>query len=414
MSEQFAVRFCVVLALVLPCTRVRASSALDASSSTGAIPENAVEGSATGSVSSYADTDDIHVVTPEARAEVHDAGRTWNVEGGYAADVVAGESVVLDVVSAASPLVPADGVVHWHEVRQAGSLEGTYQPHAFGVGANAAVSSEPDCFFVAGGGRLIWDVVPSRWRLFLGYTRDHDVNGRAGTALDVFSHTFDEDRVAAGVTVLPSSGVVLGFEGDLILQHGDASSPYRHLPLFTPAEAAAIPKGASVARVNDARIPLSVAESLPTSRGRYALTAQLEYRTSVGVLRARERLYADSWELYASTTDVGYGFRLSSRWVVRPGFRVHGQSATYFWDRAYITPASGVLPRYRTGDRELGPLVTVAGGAFLGFDIGSSKKPDSWTLFLDVNAMQTAFLDHLYVTSRTAGFGTAGLLASFE
>jgi hypothetical protein len=63
------------------------------------------------------------------------------------------------------------------------------------------------------------------------------------------------------------------------------------------------------------------------------------------------------------------------------------------------------LPEYRTGDRELGPLVTVGGGLGLRWYLGSTAQPQQWTLQMSWDGMYTSFLDDLYVNSRTATLG---------
>jgi hypothetical protein len=187
--------------------------------------------------------------------------------------------------------------------------------------------------------------------------------------------------------------------------------------VFDAATVQAVPKGASVEVVNRLRAPELPLENAPTTRNRYAITVGIDYRTGMGMLRAAERFYADSWRLYAWTTDAGYAWTPSKRWAVGPNIRVHAQSGVDFWRRAYALGTaddSFTLPAFRTGDRQLGPLITVGGGVAMSYAFGSEARPSAWTFVLDGTLMQTRFLDHLYVTSRTAELASLGVLAEFE
>jgi hypothetical protein len=87
--------------------------------------------------------------------------------------------------------------------------------------------------------------------------------------------------------------------------------------------------------------------------------------------------------------------------------RLHGQSAVAFWKRAYVSEAATGwnLPEYRTGDRELGPLVTFEGGGGIRWYLGGESEPRKFMLQLSGDAMYSTFLDDLYVTDRTAVLG---------
>jgi hypothetical protein len=91
--------------------------------------------------------------------------------------------------------------------------------------------------------------------------------------------------------------------------------------------------------------------------------------------------------------------------------RFHLQSPVSFWQRAYVSgPGPGWdLPEFRTGDRELGPLHTYTGGGGIKWFIGSAADPDSWSLSAQFDTMFTAFLDDLYLTSRTGIIGSLTL-----
>ena len=355
----------------------------------------------------YADSDHVTVTTPVVAGEVADRSGTWNVRGQYLLDVISAASV--DIVSTASQ--------RWTEVRHAGALQGGYKPGDIGVAASAAFSSEPDYLSFAGGGKLSWDFADKSHSAILGYAFDHDTIGRAGTPFSVFSHSLAQHTIDGGVTLTLSRAAVLSLIGDLILERGDQSKPYRYIPMFSSSVAPSIRKGESIDTVNAERLPERPLERLPDSRERYALTARFGYRFARSTLRADERVYTDSWSLHASTTDLRYYFNVSPRFTLWPRVRGHVQNGVSFWERAYVStfgPSGWEIPAYRAGDRELGPLFTITAGLGASYAFGPAIEPSAWSLELQADFMDTQFLDDLYVKSRTAGLGTLGVRGVFE
>jgi hypothetical protein len=370
--------------------------------------ESSVIAGASGGTAVYADTDHVTVVTPSATASVGDRLGRWNVQGQYLVDAISAASV--DIVSTASQ--------RWHEVRQAGVISGIYKPRDFGVGVSGALSSEPDYVSLAGGANLVWDIFGKSHTLFAGYAHAHDTIGRAGTPFDVFSHTLNTDTFSAGITLTLNPSMVLAFVGDVILEDGNQSKPYRYIPMFSADVAPTIEKGESIDAVNDKRLPIRPIENLPDSRTRYALTARFGYRFHDGTLRVDERLYTDTWQTHASTTEARCYLNLAPRWTVWPRIRAHFQSGAYFWQRAYVASfgVDGALdvPQFRTGDRELGPLETLGGGFGVTFGMGRAAAPSTLALTFQADAMNTQFFDTLYVKSRTAGLLGLALQGAFE
>jgi hypothetical protein len=100
-----------------------------------------------------------------------------------------------------------------------------------------------------------------------------------------------------------------------------------------------------------------------------------------------------------------------------PHLRAHVQSGVDFWKRAYEVDvddkgAMGV-PFLRTGDRELGPLHTLTGGAGLRLRLGDGGGT-TWTLTLQGDAVFTRYHDALYITQRTAYFAAISLDAELD
>src|SRR5262249_53093577 len=159
------------------------------------------------------------------------------------------------------------------------------------------------------------------------------------------------------------------------------SKPYRYVPLFAPGTD--VPKGAPVDLVNKVRLSYRPLEQLPTSRDRFALSGRIAHRFDATTMRADERLYADTWALFATTTDVRVISDLSSRVQLGPHLRFHAQKAVNFWQRAYVVQLGFDFPALRTGDRELGPLYGITAGGSIHFGLGPSERPSSWLLGVD-------------------------------
>jgi hypothetical protein len=383
-----------------------------ASSGNGAHPKGAdasplpVVARASGATTLYTDSDHVAVVTPVATAEIGDRYSVWNVRADYLVDVISAASV--DIVSTASQ--------RWHEVRQAGGLQASYKPHDLGVRASGAISREPDYSSTAAGLDVVWDFSKRGHTAVFGYAHDGDTIGRTGTSFAIFSRSLAQDTVRAAVSLTLGPAAVLSIANELVLERGDQSKPYRYVPMFAPEIAPTIEKGASIDTVNAKRNQDRPLEQLPLSRERYALTARFGYRFAHATLRVDERVYTDTWRLHATTTEARYLADLSRRWTIWPWLRFHAQTPVYFWNRAYVSRGTGefVGPKYRTGDRELGPLATIGGGVGASFAMGPADDPSIVVVQLHGGVIRTEFLDDLYVKSRTAGVSTLTVAGVFE
>jgi hypothetical protein len=201
-----------------------------------------------------------------------------------------------------------------------------------------------------------------------------------------------------------------------VIENGDTSKPYRYVPMFTADVASRVPIGLAIDTVNAVRDAARVHEQLPTNRQRWAIAGLLAHRFSASTLRAEERLYIDSWGLKASTTDAQYLVDVGERVRFWPAVRFHAQSAADFWQLTYVIKhdKSGPgfsVPAIRTGDKELGPLLGITGGAGVRFALGEQK---AWALTVAGNVNYTRFLDHLFLLDRLAFFGATTLEVDFQ
>jgi hypothetical protein len=369
-------------------------------------PEDTARKRASLEMAAYNDSDHVTVFTPSVKVGVDNTSGA-SLSGSYLVDVVSAASV--DIVSTASQ--------RWQEVRQAGDLSGEYKPHDFGVGVGGSVSREPDYLSYGGFVTLTKDFDEKNWTITGGYGYSHDTAGRCGadgvcTPFSVFARELDRGSFNGGLSWVVDAASLASVSMDVIIENGDQSKPYRYIPMFSPAVAGAVPRGAPIGWVNAYRLPERPLEQLPLELHRAALTGRYAHRFDGSTVRLEERVYDDDWGLVASTSDARWIVDLGQRFELWPHIRFHGQSAVTFWKRAYVSGSlSGWdLPEYRTGDRELGPLVTLGAGLGARAYLGSKGRPEQFALQLAWDGMYTSFLDDLYVTDRTAMLGALTFL----
>jgi hypothetical protein len=351
----------------------------------------------------YQDTNATSVLTPSVGASVESPTAGWGLNGRY----------LVDVVTAASPDIVATASPRWTEVRQAGSVGARYKPSTFGIAASGSASYSNDYLALGGGGQLTQELLDKTLTLVGGYSYGRDTIGRTDTPFSIFSRTLVYHSINAGVSRVVNPGLVLGLSADAIIERGDQSKPYRYVPMFSAADAASLPRGATVIEVADRRVQARPLEQLPLERDRYAATGRLGWRGESTTVRLDQRVYIDSWGLKATTTDARYFIDLSSRITVWPHLRVHAQSGVDFWKRAYVLVDANHLPKYRTGDRELGPLSNLGGGGGIRAALGKAGALDDWVLTASVDGTWTSFADALYLKDRTSVLGALALEVTF-
>lgn len=373
--------------------------------------------------SGYSDTNHVNVITPGINASVISPTSGWNIGGHY----------ILDVVSAASPDLVSEASPPFHEARHAGGITGGYKPGLYGAQANFNVSSEPDYLSTTAGIAFTADVNDKLSTPRLSYSFSYDKIGR-GPAPPGASGLFpgnwlgdiDPDHkgvlttheIEASTTFVLSPTSILLVGGTAQFERGDQSKPYRYVPIFDPVGVAPfVPVGATVDLVNRVRLPPRPLEQLPTERDRFAVGGRYNKRIGSSTFRIEERLYYDSWQTKASSTDARYMVDLSKHLRVWPHLRFHGQSGANFYQLAYsgYVDQGGtlILPTYRSGDRELAPLITVTGGGGARIALGNPEGEIQYGLNLAGDVMYTRFLRSLFVTTRTGVYGTVAFDVEF-
>lgn len=357
-----------------------------------------------GELSGYTDTNAVSVWSPSVAATLKNPLAGWSASANYLVDVVSAASV--DIVSTASR--------RWRETRQAASLSGTVKPKTFGVTAAGSVSREPDYLSLTGGASALVELSNKTVTPSLGYSYGHDTAGLTGTSFDVYALELDRHSVNAAVELVLDPNTLVTLVADGVFERGRQEKPYRFLPLFLPG--VQLPAGASVDQVNAVRLPGRIGERDPDARDRYAFTARLAQRLKGSTLVVSERLYGDDWGLKASTTDIRLLFDMSRRVFFWAHVRGHIQSGVSFYERLYLAAPSAngvVVPRYRTGDRELSPLASGTVGAGIRWFLGGGERHDAWSLLLHSDFTATSFSDALFIKSREALFSALQVEASF-
>jgi hypothetical protein len=363
-------------------------------------------------MSGYSDTNAVAVYTPAMNASLVSPTAGWNVGGNFLVDAVSAASP--DIVSSASP--------PFEEFRYAYGLTGGYKPGLYGAQATLSSSSSPDYVSYTGGLRFTADLKDKLITPTFGYSYSYDRIGRGPNnflndfnPLKGFIHTHEFE---AGATFIlsPTSLVLVG--GTFSVERGDGSQPYRYIPMFEPDIIAPfVPVGATVDLVNRTRLPVKPIEQLPTERDRFAIGARFNKRFSNATLRVEQRFYIDTWGMKASSTDGRYMIDLSRHLRVWPHVRFHAQTDTTFYQLAYqafLDPNGAIiLPTYRTGDRELSPLLTATGGGGIRVGLGEPEGEVKYGITFVGDVMYTRYLNSLYVTTRTAVYGSLGFDVEF-
>jgi tetratricopeptide (TPR) repeat protein len=368
-----------------------------------------------GDLSGYSDTNSVAVYTPAINASLVSPTSGWNLGGNF----------IVDAVSAASPDIVSSASPPFQEFRYAGGVTGGYKPGLFGAQVSLSTSSSPDYVSYTAGGRLTADLHDKLITPTFGYSYSYDEIGH-GTNPKNFIHDFNPlkgfihtHEFEGGITFVLSPTSLLLVGGTFSMERGDGSQPYRYIPMFDPAFVAPyVPNGATVDLVNRTRLPIKPLEQLPTERDRFAIGARFNKRIANATFRFEQRFYVDTWAMKASSSDIRHMVDLSRHLRVWPHLRLHAQTDTNFYNLAYtalIDPPTGqmTVPLYRTGDRELSPLITATAGGGIRVGLGEPEGEIKYGITLVGDVMYTRFLKALYVNSRTAVYGSVGFDVEF-
>ena len=358
--------------------------------------------------SAYTDSTNVHVFSPSINTAVVSPTAGWNVGGSY----------LVDIVTAASPDIVSMASRSFKEARHAVAFGGGYKVGPVGLNANTNVSSEPDYLSRTIGGALSMEMNDKLITPRIGYNYSWDSIGIRNTPFNQFERRLITNEFEAGVTFVLSPTTLLVTGVTAQIERGENSKLYRYVPMFAPDIAPKVSPGESIAAVNANRLPVRARELLPRERDRFSVGARINHRFSSGTLRVEERFYTDNWGIKASTTDAKYFHDLGDHLRVWPHLRIHAQSGTSFYQLAY--PAAldqdGIplqVFQYRTGDRELSPLVTVTAGGGARIALTTEKAAVQYAIIVTGEVMYSRYFKSLYINARTAVYGTVGFEAEF-
>ncbi len=359
-------------------------------------------------MSAYTDSTAVHVLTPAINAAVVSPTGGWNVGGSY----------MLDMVTAASPDLVSTASRPFREERHAASLSGGYKFSFAQVGVNGNASSEPDYLSRTLGGNLSTELADKTITPRVSYNYSWDTIGYRNTPFDQFSRMLTTHAIEAGITFVMSPTTLLVTGMSMSFERGENSKLYRFIPMFPADIAARIPPGASIALVNQERLSVRPRDFVPQQRDRFAIGARVNHRFSSGTLRVEERFYTDNWGIKASTTDARYMHDLGERLRVWPHLRIHAQTGASFYQLAYAAAVDGdgtpvEIPRFRTTDRELSPMVAFTTGGGARIALTSEKASTQYAIVVSGDVMYNRYFRSLFILSRTAVWGTVGFDAEF-
>jgi hypothetical protein len=360
---------------------------------------------------------EMTVVVPEVDAEVT-IEDSVAIRAGWTADIVSGASVA--VVDAPAATVDAISAASVHDTRhvlgggvtlleEQSSLslgyrygfENDYRSHGFDVAART-------------------ELFDRNTALEVGYARSFDLVCDGPGAedpvqkprLDSSDGCFDDDAtdredrdldvhsLQVAVTQALTPALLVQATLGATLQNGLLANPYR-----------AVRIGQTAAQ-----------EHHPENRARYSATLSARYYLEPvsGALQPSIRVYRDSWDLRAISTELGYEQGLGAGLRLRARGRLHVQSGAGFYSDAYVLMPRG---RYFTGDRELSPLKTLLAGAQVGWTVPPGRSGlvagvlSGLELTLKGDVIRTFFDDFHYdrvaPPNDTAILATLSLLARF-
>lgn len=359
--------------------------------------------------SAYTDSTNVHVFSPAVNASVVSPTAGWNV----------GASYLIDFVTAASPDIVSMASRSYKEARHAVAANGGYKVGPVGLNLNGNVSSEPDYLSQTLGGSTSLELDDKLITPRIGYNFSRDRIGIRNTPFKQFERNLTTHELEGGVTFVMSPTTLLVTGVTVQIERGEESKLYRYVPMFTPSDAAKVSPGEPIDNVNAARLSVRARELLPGSRDRFSIGARVNHRMGSGTIRIEERVYTDSWGIKASTTDGRYLHDLGDHLRVWPHLRIHAQSGASFYKLAYPAvieePNSPPLQlfTYRTGDRELSPLVTFTVGGGSRIALTTEKAAVQYAIILSGEVMYSKYFKALYITARTAVYGTLGFEAEF-
>ena len=172
---------------------------------------------------------------------------------------------------------------------------------------------------------------------------------------DDFSEDAQVRSYRLGVTQIVTTKLVMALTVETISDEGFLNNPYRSVRYLDPGSAA----GYSFQQEVYPRTRTSNAVAL---RGNY----YLERRAAI---HAGVRVFEDTWDIDATTYEIGYTMPYDEQWIFEVSLRLHDQgSAEFYSDLFPFQDAQNYLAR----DKELSSFTSTSFGIGASYDFGRS------------------------------------------
>lgn len=229
----------------------------------------------------------------------------FSASANYYVDKVSSASI--DVVTTASP---------YEEERKQTTLGLDYLHGRWMMNIGLSTSEENDYVADTFSFGISQDLFGDLTTVSLGYSLGDDEVRRRGDP--TFRDTVERQNYRLGVSQILTKSLLLGFSFETITDEGFLSNPYRSVRYLDGTS----PRGYSYEEEIYPRTRTSDAGAL---RLRY----YLPYRAA---LHGEVRRYSDTWDISASSTELGYTHPLESGWVIEGKLRSYSQNKADFYN----------------------------------------------------------------------------------
>lgn len=215
-------------------------------------------------------------------------------------------SASIDVITTASP---------YEEERKQTTLGLDYLHNRWMMNIGLSTSEENDYVADTFSFGISQDLFGDLTTVSLGYSLGNDEVSRRGDAN--FRDTVERQNYRLGVSQVLTKNLLLGFSFETITDEGFLNNPYRSVRYLDGSS----PRGYSYEQEIYPRTRTSDAAAL---RLRY----YLPYRAA---LHGEYRRYADTWDISASSVELGYTHPLESGWIIEGKLRSYSQTKADFY-----------------------------------------------------------------------------------
>jgi hypothetical protein len=303
--------------------------------------------------------------------------KEFSASANYYVDKVSSASI--DVVTTASP---------YKEERKQYSVGLNYLHDGWLMSMGLITSRENDYSADTFNFGISQDFFGDLTTLSLGYSRGDDRVGRRGDAS--FSDAVRRQNYRLGLSQILTKNLLLGLSFETITDEGFLNNPYRSVRYADESS----PRGYSYE-------PEIYPRTRTSDAGALRLRYYLPYRAAI---HGEYRGYNDSWDIRATTAELGYTHPLAGGWTLEADLRLYSQDKADFY--------SDLFPRaefqnFMARDKELSTFTSRTLRLGLSYDIleGGWRFVDKGSLNFTYDHIEFDYEDFrdLRVTGLTAG-----------